>query len=146
MKKTGQMRKANSAHANTEDTLEYEAERWRRFGKWMADRRLDLRMTQLDAARKAGMSRVNWARIETGAGTKSITIPDIARALGYATPSEINQVYRIAGFARDQETVELSTSMQRLRELPVEIREAIEQQIDREYERIQLKKEKRARK
>jgi len=144
MKKSDQVRKSTQAGRVDEGDFQREAERWTRFGGWVKEKRETLRMTQLEAGRKAGLSRVTWSRIEGGEPTKSMTIPRIARALGYITSSEIDYVRKLAGFAVDQEPASLPDSMRHFNELPREIQEDIARQVARAYEFEQLKKEKRA--
>lgn len=124
--------------------FEWESERWARFGEWLKERRTDLRMTQIEAGRKAGMSRVQWARLEAGEATKYATIPRIARALEYNTESEIAQVYRLAGFATDQEPAKVPPQLAHFSDLPRELQEDVARYVQRLYELDQLKKEKRA--
>lgn len=146
MKKSHQGRKATQVGRADAEDFEREAEKWVKFGKWMQGKRMDLRMTQREAGRKAGLSRVQWSRIEGGEATKFTTIPRIARALGYITSDQIEQVYRLAGFSLDQEPMEIPASLRHFDELPKEIQEDIARQVQRAYEHEQLKKEKRGKK
>lgn len=116
------------------------ANRWVDFGKWVKNRRLDLRMTQGEAGRKAGISRVHWARIESGdSGTKYTTIPLIAKALNV----DVDIVYRTAGYAglnsNDNPKIlpeavrqfeNIPEAMAHFAELPIEIQRSIVKQVE----------------
>ena len=56
-------------------------ENWRRFGKWMLERRQLLGLSQEKAADLERIHRQQWYRIENGASTKRSTIISIAAAL-----------------------------------------------------------------
>lgn len=81
---------------------ETELERQRReFGLWIRSLRVLAGYEQDQAADRAGLSRVQWSRIETGAtGTKRETLDRIARAI-HADPSE---AYRRAGYQPPQQS------------------------------------------
>jgi len=114
-----------------------ENSRFRRFGKWVEQERLAIispdtgkPRTQIEAAELAGFSRVQWARIESGAsGTKYTTIPLIARGLDRTTPEQVAEVYRRAGFATDMEPVELPGSMRHFMDLPLEMQRDIARMV-----------------
>jgi transcriptional regulator with XRE-family HTH domain len=146
MKKGDQSGKVGHLIYSDAQDLEKEAERWTKFGEWIKEKRENLRMTQVEAGQRAGLSRVQWSRLERGEPTKPTTIPRIARALGYITSNEIDEVRRLAGFAVDREPVSLPPSLRHFDELPREIQEDIARQVQRAYEHEQLKKEKRTKK
>jgi transcriptional regulator with XRE-family HTH domain len=66
------------------------------FGRWLAAKRQALNgATQRDAAARAGFSRVQWARWESGANLpRRESIPAVARAVGAAE----DETYRRAGY------------------------------------------------
>ena len=91
-------------------------------------------MTQGEAGRRAGLSRVHWARMENGdTGIKETTIPLVARGLGRTTEDQIAEVYKMAGFAVEQEPFELPYSMRHFIELPAEIQKQIADQVETLY-------------
>lgn len=124
----------------------FNADRWVKFGKWVQERRQSLRskvsgklLSQGEAARSAGMSRVHWGRIETGdTGVKETTIPNIARALNLITDDEIRDLYRRAGFLIESEHVSLPPSLKHFTELPEELQKQIAQQVDTYYKLLQV--------
>ena len=66
------------------------------FGNWLAKARGAQGLTQAQAAARAGVSRVQWARWEAGSGVpKRSSIPAIARAVSW--PNE-EEAFRWAGF------------------------------------------------
>lgn len=119
------------------------------FGRWVRQERLSIiskttgkPLTQGEAGRRAGLSRVHWTRIEAGdTGVKETTIPLIARALNRTTEDQIKEVYRRAGFAVEQEPFELPPSMRHFIELPVELQRDIARQVETMYTMLQKTKE-----
>jgi transcriptional regulator with XRE-family HTH domain len=52
------------------------------LGSWLFTHRKKADLTQSQAAKKAGISRTQWARIESGeSGTKRNQIPSLAKAV-----------------------------------------------------------------
>lgn len=125
--------------------------RWVKFGRWVRTARLQIidpmtrqPITHGEAAKRAGLSRVHWTRIEAGdTGIKATTVPLIARALGYTTEDEVNEVFKKAGFAVEEEAFELPRSMRHFAQLPEEIQRDIAIQVERYYEYEQAKAKKR---
>jgi transcriptional regulator with XRE-family HTH domain len=123
--------------------------RWALFGQWVKQQRLVIiskttgnPMTQGEAGRRAGISRVHWSRIEAGdTGVKEITIPLIAKALNRTTEDQIKEVYQRAGFAVEQEPFELPSSMRHFIELPPEIQQQIAKQVETYYNLLAKKQE-----
>jgi len=110
------------------------------FGQWVREQREALKLTQGQAGRKAGLSRVQWTRIETGdSGTKRSTIPQIARALNRTTKAEIDEVYSRAGFAPDEQ-VHLPASMALFMDLSPGAQEDIARIVKRIYDGEQAQK------
>lgn len=66
------------------------------FGRWLRGYRVDMNLDQIQAAHLARISRVQYARIESGAtGTTRETVESLARALR----APMSQALRLAGFA-----------------------------------------------
>lgn len=66
------------------------------FGQWLVKARGAQGLTQEQAAEKAGVSRIQWARWEAGGGLpKRSNIPAVARAVSWPNESE---VYGMAGY------------------------------------------------
>lgn len=65
-------------------------------GEWLRRRRTALGLSQEQAAERAGLTRVMWAKLEGGAsGTRRQNIPRIADAL----QSDPDEVYQVFGYA-----------------------------------------------
>lgn len=115
--------------------------RWVKFGRWVQSERLHIiskttnkPITQGEAARRAGLSRVHWSRMEAGdTGIKETTIPLVARGLGRTTEDQIKEVYQRAGFAVANEPFELPPSMKHFIELPFELQRQIADQVETLY-------------
>lgn len=75
------------------------------FGRLLLNLRKDLKIEQEEAAKRAGMSRQQWNRLETGAsGTRQETLERIVGALGlHAGTAQFNSVYLYAGFSPPME-------------------------------------------
>jgi len=68
----------------------------KRFGEWLYEHRVALKINQAEAGRRAGMSRTQWIRLEHGeSGTKRENIPAIAKAI----KADLHETYRKAGYA-----------------------------------------------
>src|SRR5262249_7625538 len=121
--------------------------RWVRFGKWVQQERLRIiskttgkPITQGEAGRRAGLSRVHWSRLEAGdTGIKETTVPLVARALGRTTEDQIKEVYRMAGFAVEEEHFELPPSMKHFIELPIEVQRQIAALVESHYQLLPKK-------
>jgi transcriptional regulator with XRE-family HTH domain len=65
---------------------------WPMFGKWIKERREDLRLSQGEVAKRAGIDRQQVYRIEAGkSGTKRETVLAIAGALELDTSEALNR-------------------------------------------------------
>lgn len=74
------------------------------FGDWLSRARAGQGLTQEVAAERAGVSRVQWARWEAGAGLpRRTSIPAIARAVRYANEAD---VYRRAGYVAPSDAIQ----------------------------------------
>jgi Helix-turn-helix. len=68
----------------------------KRFGEWLYEHRVALKINQAEAGRRAGISRTQWIRLEHGeSGTKRENIPAIAKAI----KADLHETYRKAGYA-----------------------------------------------
>ena len=68
----------------------------KRFGEWLYEHRVTLKINQAEAGRRAGISRTQWIRLEHGeSGTKRENIPAIAKAI----KADLHETYRKAGYA-----------------------------------------------
>lgn len=144
MKKSVLVKKANQPRRpRIDDALESQPERRKAFGEWMKKQRESLGMNQQDAADAADISRVQWARIEGGDGTKYKTVRAIAEALGHTTPAQKAWVYRLAGFAVGDRLTDLPPELADFPRLPYEVQRDIIGQIRRAIELEEIKKEKR---
>ncbi len=78
--------------------------RWRReFGRWLAEHRRRLDLSQTEAGKLAQMSRTQWTRLELGAsGTRRENIPKIAEAVN----ADLVETYKRAGFDPPRELLE----------------------------------------
>jgi transcriptional regulator with XRE-family HTH domain len=85
-------------------------DRWERFGAWLKEKREAGRFSQAGAAKRAGIDRQQWYRIETGkSGTKRETVIAIANALSLDVAETLNH----AGFSA-QDAPEPKTPVERL--------------------------------
>lgn len=80
--------------------------RWRRFGRWVFEKRTQRRWTQEFCAERAGMKRQQWQRIEKGASTKAVTVLRIAEALDTDSDEALTMAGFDAGLDADQKKVE----------------------------------------
>lgn len=68
---------------------------WQQFGKWLKTKRIEAKLTQVQVANKAGITDVQYARIEKGeSGTKRETVIELAKAIG----SNLIETLNKAGF------------------------------------------------
>jgi transcriptional regulator with XRE-family HTH domain len=66
-----------------------------KFGEWLLQHRLAKQFTQEEAAKRAGMTRVMWAKLESNSsGTRRENIPRIAAAV----EANLEETYRLAGY------------------------------------------------
>jgi transcriptional regulator with XRE-family HTH domain len=73
------------------------------FGAWLRERRKQLGMSQGDAAKRAGISRQQWLRIEAAeSGTRRETIPGIAFALSVPVAEAMERAGYSASFALEE--------------------------------------------
>lgn len=74
------------------------------FGRWMRDRRLELRMTASESAERCGMKLSTWSGWETGRSRRKDGAPaqprrETVRAIACALNSRLNEAYAAAGYA-----------------------------------------------
>jgi transcriptional regulator with XRE-family HTH domain len=106
-----------------------QAERDRkRFGEWLYEHRVVLKINQAEAGRRAGMSRTQWIRLEHGeSGTKRENIPAIAKAI----KADLHETYRKAGYAPPaSERKHTSDFVARFYDLPQSVQDDLVVQID----------------
>lgn len=66
------------------------------FGKWLRDKRIAAGLTQEEAAKRAGLTRAMWAKLEGDeSGTRREKIPGIAQAI----EANLAETYERAGYA-----------------------------------------------
>lgn len=63
---------------------------WKRFGRWVAEKRESLGLTQSDLASRIGRDRQTVYRIENGDATKRPTVIKLAEALGQQPATALN--------------------------------------------------------
>jgi transcriptional regulator with XRE-family HTH domain len=107
------------------------------FGKWLKAKRLALKLTQEETAKRAGLTRPMWAKLEADeSGTRRGNIPRIAAAL----EADITETYERAGFSSPdpiEADVKLGVHLHRiLRDLPPEKRERIETMLLQNAEQL----------
>lgn len=96
-------------------------ENWKRFGRWVAQKREGVGLAQADLANRIERDRQTVYRIENGDPTKRTTVVRIAEALGQ--PSSI--ALDIAFGATAKETASIPDEREilgYLKDLPVELR------------------------
>lgn len=74
--------------------IEYPAaDAWKTFGEKVQQRRLELGLTQDEAAERGGVSGTTWRNIEKGNGTsyRALTLSGVCRALGWP-PNAYSQI------------------------------------------------------
>jgi transcriptional regulator with XRE-family HTH domain len=106
-----------------------QAERDRkRFGEWLYEHRVVLKINQAEAGRRAGISRTQWIRLEHGeSGTKRENIPAIAKAI----KADLHETYRKAGYAPPaSERKHTSDFVARFYDLPESVQDDLVVQID----------------
>jgi|SRR5215216_1598379 len=106
-----------------------QAERDRkRFGEWLYQHRVVLKINQAEAGRRAGMSRTQWIRLEHGeSGTKRENIPAIAKAI----KADLHETYRKAGYAPPaSERKHTSDFVARFYDLPQSVQDDLVVQIE----------------
>lgn len=102
-------------------------ERRRQFGKWMQDRREQLGYKLYEAAKRGGISRQQWIRLEAGdSGIGIETVPKIAKAL----KADLNETFRRAGYQPFDADPSLPAYVNQMNELPLPLREAVMIQIE----------------
>ena len=96
------------------------------LGNWLLLHRKNLNLNQSQAAKRAGISRTQWARIETGeSGTKSTSIPKLAKAV----KADLHETYRKAGFVPPSEELYVPSLIEDFNNLPKQVKEDIAVQI-----------------
>lgn len=96
------------------------------LGNWLKLHREKLELTQVEAARKARISRTQWARIESGeSGTRRNLIPRLAKAV----QANLQETYRKAGFVPPSEELYLPSLIEDFNSLPLRVKEDIATQI-----------------
>ncbi|HEY0324085.1 MAG TPA: helix-turn-helix transcriptional regulator [Pyrinomonadaceae bacterium] len=96
------------------------------LGKWLKLHREKLGINQTEAAKKARISRTQWARLETGeSGTRREHIPQIAKAV----KADLHETYRKAGFVPPSEELYLPAVIEDFNSLPQRVKEDLATQI-----------------
>lgn len=96
------------------------------LGNWLKLHREKLGINQTVAAKKAKISRTQWARLETGeSGTRRELIPRIAKAIN----ADLNETYRKAGFVPPLEELYIPALIEDFNSLPQRVKEDLAVQI-----------------
>jgi DNA-binding XRE family transcriptional regulator len=96
------------------------------LGKWLHSHRKNVQLNQTQAAKKAGISRTQWARIESGeSGTKRNLVPKLAKAV----QADLHETYRRAGYVPPSEELYLPSLIEDFDKLPSRVKEDIAVQI-----------------
>lgn len=96
------------------------------LGDWLKLHREKLGINQGEAAKRAKLSRTQWARLETGeSGTRREHIPQLAKAV----KADLHETYRKAGFVPPSEEVYIPAVIEDFNSLPPNVQEVIAIQI-----------------
>lgn len=96
------------------------------LGNWLKFHREQLKITQTEAAKRAKISRTQWARIESGeSGTRRSLIPKIAKAV----KADLHETYRKAGFVPPVEELYIPAMIEDFNSLPNRVQEDLAIQI-----------------
>lgn len=100
----------------------------RELALWLKSHRRAKGINQTEAARRARMSRTQWARLELGeCGTKRENVPLIAKAID----ADLAETYRRAGYAPPvPDRLRLPGFIERYNALPVKVQEDVTAIID----------------
>ncbi len=99
----------------------------KRFGDWLYEHRVALKINQAEAGRRAGISRTQWIRLEHGeSGTKRENIPAIAKAI----KADLHETYRKAGYAPPTARTPAPDFIERFYELPQSVQDDLAIQIE----------------
>lgn len=104
-----------------------------KFGKWVKEQRQDARLTQIEAARRADISRVYLARIEAGEVPSRAVALRLAKALNVPEAEALHR----AGFSSGVEEAELPLAMMHFRLLSPEAQALIGKHIN-ELRKLEL--------
>jgi transcriptional regulator with XRE-family HTH domain len=98
------------------------------FASWLKSHRRTLGINQTEAAKRAKMSRTQWARLELGeCGTKRENVPLIAKAIN----ADIAETYRRAGYASPiPDKLRLPGFIERYNALPANVQEDVTAIVD----------------
>jgi transcriptional regulator with XRE-family HTH domain len=96
------------------------------LGDWLKLHRERLELNQAEAAKRAKLSRTQWARLETGeSGTRREHVLQIAKAI----KADLHETYRKAGFVPPSEEVYIPAIIEDFNSLPANVREIVAIQI-----------------
>lgn len=96
------------------------------LGNWLYLHRKKLELNQTQAARRAGISRTQWSRLENGeSGTKRELVPNLAKAV----KADLHETYRKAGFVPPSEELYIPTLIEDFNLLPKNVKEDVAIQI-----------------
>jgi transcriptional regulator with XRE-family HTH domain len=96
------------------------------LGNWLLTHRKNLNLTQTEAAKRAKISRTQWARIETGeSGTRRNLIQRLAKAV----KADLNETYRKAGFTPPTEELYVPAFLEDFNQLPLNVKEDLAVQV-----------------
>lgn len=96
------------------------------LGNWLRSHREKLNINQTVAAKRAKISRTQWARYETGeSGASRKVIPKLAKAV----EADLNETYRKAGFTPPNELLYIPSLIEDFNFLPVNVKEDLAIQI-----------------
>jgi transcriptional regulator with XRE-family HTH domain len=98
------------------------------FGLWLRTHRTAAGINQTEAAKRARMSRTQWARLELGeSGTKRENVPLIAKAIN----ADLAETYRQAGYASPvPESNKLPAFIERFNALPPRVQDDVSVIVD----------------
>ncbi|HST52871.1 MAG TPA: helix-turn-helix transcriptional regulator [Pyrinomonadaceae bacterium] len=96
------------------------------LGNWLRSHREKLDMNQKIAAKRAKISRTQWARYETGeSGASRRIIPRLAKAV----EADLHETYRKAGFTPPNELLYIPSLIEDFNLLPLNVKEDLAIQI-----------------
>jgi transcriptional regulator with XRE-family HTH domain len=96
------------------------------LGNWLRYHREKLNINQTIAAKRARISRTQWARYETGeSGASRRIIPKLANAI----EADLHETYRKAGFTPPNEELYIPALIEDFNSLPIRVKEDLAIQI-----------------
>ena len=96
------------------------------LANWLKTHRQELGINQTLAAKRAKISRTQWARYETGeSGASRKIIPRLAKAI----EADLHETYRKAGFTPPSEQLYVPSLIEDFNSLPLRVKEDIAIQI-----------------